>query len=196
MVLRSTLNTEVKGELRVPVKTGWVGRFFDDFAIGDVYQHPLGRTLTETDNTWFTLLSMNTNQVHFNARVGETSEFGRCLVVSTLTLAIAIGQSVIDLTQNAFANLGLDEVKFSRPVFAGDTLFSESCVLDKRESSSRPEAGIVTVYTRSMNQDGEIVCSFRRTFYVFKKSAQRATSTFPAAPVAMPAASDSSGTSR
>jgi acyl dehydratase len=152
---------------------GWTGRFFEDFAVGDVYRHPLGRTVTETDNTWFTLLTMNTNQMHFNAQYAERSEFGKPLVVSTLTVAIAVGQSVTDLTQNAFANLGWDDIRMTHPVFAGDTLWSESLVLDRRESSSRPHAGIVTVTTRTLNQDGKEVCSFRRTFYVYKRGAEQ-----------------------
>lgn len=168
------------------VKDGWQGRFYENFEIGDVYRHPLGRTVEETDNTWFTLLTMNTNQAHFNEQVGAGSEFGRRLVVSTLTLAIAIGQSVTDVTQNAFANLGLDAVKFSHPVFAGDTLWSESQVIATRESASRPEAGIVGVYTRTLNQDGDVVCSFERTFYVHKKSAARGASRFPTAKEPMP----------
>lgn len=163
------------------IKQGWQGRYFEDFEIGDVYRHPLGRTVTETDNTWFTLLTMNTNESHFNAEVGAASEFGKPLVVSTLTIAIAIGQSVIDTTQNAFANLGLDKLKLTHPVFAGDTMFSESLVLSKRESASRPEAGIVTVKTRSLNQHGDEILSFDRTFYVFKRGAERAKSTFPQA---------------
>ena len=134
------------------VDPGWQGRFFEDFEVGDVYQHPLGRTLSEADNTWFTLLTMNTNQMHFNTEYAARSEFGRPLVVSTLTVAIAVGQSVTDLTQNAFANLGWDEIRMTHPVFAGDTLFSESIVLEKRESSSRPHAGIVAVQTRTLNQ--------------------------------------------
>ena len=163
------------------IKNGWQGRYYEDFEIGDVYQHPLGRTITEADNTWFTLLTMNTNQAHFNADVGKASEFGRQLVVSTLTIAIAIGQSVIDTTQNAFANLGLDKVKLTHPVFAGDTLYSESLVLSKRESGSRPEAGIVTITTRTLNQDGDEVLRFERTFYVHKRGAARAASVFPRA---------------
>ncbi|GAA4615115.1 MaoC/PaaZ C-terminal domain-containing protein [Saccharopolyspora hordei] len=163
------------------VKAGWQGRFYEDFEIGDVYQHPLGRTVNETDNTWFTLLTMNTNQAHFNAQVGASSEFGRMLVVSPLTIAIAIGQSVTDLTQNAFANLGLDELRLTAPVFAGDTLWSESIVLSKRESKSRSQAGIVTVKTRTLNQEAVEVLSFKRTFYVHKKEAGRATSLFPQA---------------
>jgi itaconyl-CoA hydratase len=163
----------------VTVKPGWEGRFYEDFEVGDVYQHPLGRTITETDNTWFTLLTMNTNQAHFNATVGESSEFGRMLVASPLTISIAMGQSVIDTTQNAFANLGLDDLLLTAPVFAGDTIWSESIVREKRESKSRPEAGIVTIHTRTVNQDAVVVLSFTRTFYVHKRSAQK--SFFPQA---------------
>jgi itaconyl-CoA hydratase len=165
----------------VTVKPGWQGRFYEDFEVGDVYQHPLGRTITETDNTWFTLLTMNTNQAHFNAQVGRSSEFGRMLVASPLTIAIAMGQSVTDTTQNAFANLGVDELKLTAPVFAGDTIWSESIVLDKRESGSRPHAGIVTIKTRTLNQDGVEVLSFKRTFYVHKRDAAGAESLFPRA---------------
>ncbi|WP_036464135.1 MaoC family dehydratase [Mycolicibacterium iranicum] len=163
------------------IRSGWRGRFYEDFQVGDVYKHPLGRTVTQTENTWFTLLTMNTNQSHFNADVGSSSEFGRPLVVSTLTIAIAIGQSVTDTTQNAFANLGLDKLRLTHPVFDGDTLYSESLVLDKRESGSRPEAGIVTVKTRTLNQNGDEVLSFERTFYVHKHGAAKAHSTWPVA---------------
>lgn len=161
-------------------KQGWTGRFFEDFEIGDVYQHPLGRTVTENDNTWFSLLTMNTNQMHFNTEYAKKSEFEKPLVVSTLTVAIAVGQSVTDITQNAFANLGWDEIRMTHPVFAGDTLFSESLVLEKRESASRPHAGIVTVRTRTLNQDGDEVCSFKRTFYVYRRGAEQVEDTFPA----------------
>lgn len=161
------------------VRSGWSGRFFEDLAVGDIYRHPLGRTVSEADNTWFSLLTMNTNQMHFNAQYAARSEFGRPLVVSTLTLAIAVGQSVTDLTQNAFANLGWDDVVLPNPVFAGDTLWSESQVLASRPSSSRPEAGIVTVRTRTVNQDGVEVCSYRRTFYVHRRGASAITDVFP-----------------
>ncbi|MFC0534201.1 MaoC family dehydratase [Phytohabitans kaempferiae] len=163
------------------IKPGWQGRFFEDFEIDDVYQHPLGRTITETDNTWFTLLTMNTAETHFNAETGRSSEFGRSLVVSTLTLAITVGQSVIDTTFNAFANLGFDNVVLSRPVFAGDTLWSESMVVAVRESASRPQAGIVTIKTRALNQHGDEVLSFLRTFYVYKRGAEGARRSFPTA---------------
>jgi itaconyl-CoA hydratase len=163
------------------LKAGWVGRFYEDFEIGDIYQHPLGRTVNEADNTWFTLLTMNTNQAHFNRRYAEQSEFGRPLVVSTLTLAIAVGQSVIDLSQNALANLGWDDVRMVHPVFAGDTLYSESLVLAKRPSASRPHAGIVKVRTRTLNQDGIEVCSFLRTFCIYKRDAEGVRQHFPEA---------------
>jgi acyl dehydratase len=161
------------------IKQGWTGRFYEDFTVGDVYRHPLGRTISESDNTWFTLLTMNTSQMHFNTEYAARSEFGKPLVVSTLTVAIAVGQSVTDLTQNAFSNLGWDDIKLTHPVFAGDTLYSESLVLDKRESASRPHAGIVTVRTRTLNQDGAEVCSFKRTFYVYKQGAEQLEGLFP-----------------
>jgi itaconyl-CoA hydratase len=167
-------------DLGMKVEQGWTGRFYEDFEVGDVYQHPLGRTITDTDNTWFTLLTMNTAETHFNAEVGNASEFGRSLVNSCLTLAIAVGQSVVDTTQNALANLGWDDVKLTHPVFAGDTLWSESLVVRKRESSSRPYAGIVTIKTRALNQGGAEVLSFVRTFYVYKRGAdQRPQGRFP-----------------
>lgn len=161
------------------IRPGWRGRFLEDFEVGDVYRHPLGRTISEADNTWFTLLTMNTNEMHFNRHHAERSEFGRPLVVSSLTIAIAIGQSVTDLTQNAFANLGLDDLRLTAPVFAGDTLWSESLVLEVRESSSRPHAGIVTVRTRTLNQDGREVLTFTRTFYVYRSDAPQARDGFP-----------------
>lgn len=161
------------------VQAGWQGRFFEDFQVGDIYKHPLGRTVTEFDNTQFTLLTMNTNQMHFNREYAKKSEFSQPLVVSTLTVAIAVGQSVTDLTQNAFANLGWDDIKMTHPVFAGDTLWSESVVLEKRESAKRPHAGIVTVKTRTLNQHGDEVCSFKRMFYVYKTGAEQLENLFP-----------------
>ena len=163
------------------VRPGWQGRFYEDFEVGDVYQHPLGRTISEADNTWFTLLTMNTNQAHFNAQVGASSEFGRMLVASPLTIAIAMGQSVADTSQNAFANLGVDELRLTAPVFVGDTIWSESIVLAMRGSGSRPQAGIVSVRTRTLNQDAAEVLSFTRSFYVHRRGADAAPSLFPQA---------------
>ena len=163
------------------VRPGWQGRLYEDFEVGDVYQHPLGRTICEADNTWFTLLTMNTNQAHFNAQVGAASEFGRMLVASPLTIAIAMGQSVSDTSQNAFANLGVDELRLTAPVFVGDTIWSESIVLATRGSDSRPQAGIVSVKTRTLNQDAVEVLSFTRSFYVHRRGAGAAESLFPQA---------------
>lgn len=151
------------------VREGWRGRFFEDFAVGDIYPHPLGRTVTTTDNIWFTLLTQNTAPVHFDHHYSKQTDFGKPLVDSTFTLALVTGQSVTDISQNVFANLGWDEVKLSNPVFEGDTIYSQSEVLATRESRSRPSVGIVTVRTQGYNQDGKIVISFTRTVMVYKR---------------------------
>ena len=150
------------------VKEGWKGRFFEDFEVGDVYEHPLGRTVTTTDNVWFTLLSQNTAPIHFDHNYASQTEFGKPLVDSTFTLALVTGQSVTDVSQNVFANLGWDEVRLPAPVFEGDTIYSRSEVLEKRESRSRQNAGIVTVKTTGYNQDGEVVITFKRTIMVYR----------------------------
>ena len=151
------------------VKEGWRGRYFEDFEVGDVYEHPLGRTVTTTDNVWFTLLSQNTAPVHFDHNYAAQTEFGKPLVDSTFTLALVTGQSVTDISQNVFANLGWDEVRLPAPVFEGDTIYSQSEVLEKRESRSRPNVGIVTVKTTGYNQEGKTVIEFKRTVMVYKK---------------------------
>ena len=148
---------------------GWKGRFYEDFAVGDVYDHPLGKTVTESDNRWFTLTTQNTSKIHFDDHYASGTEFGRVLVNSPFTLALITGQSVIDLSLNVFANLGWDEVRLPAPVFEGDTLYSRSKVLATRESASRPNLGIVEVYTEGFNQRGEIVITYRRTFMVYKR---------------------------
>ena len=151
------------------VKEGWRGRFFEDFEVGDVYEHPLGRTVTTTDNAWFTLLTQNTAAIHFDRHYAEQTEFGKPLVDSTFTFALVTGQSVTDVSQNVFANLGWDEVKLPAPVFEGDTIYSRSEVLEKRESRSRPDVGIVKVRTTDFNQNGTVVISFERTIMIYKK---------------------------
>jgi acyl dehydratase len=151
------------------VKEGWRGRFFEDFEIGDIYEHPLGRTVTTTDNAWFTLLTQNTAAIHFDHYYAEQTEFGKPLVDSTFTLALVTGQSVTDVSQNVFANLGWDEVRLPAPVFEGDTIYSRSEVLEKRESRSRQNVGIVKVKTTGFNQEGEVVITFNRTIMVYKK---------------------------
>jgi len=151
------------------IKQGWAGRVFEDFEVGDVYEHPLGRTLLAADNIWFTCLTMNTNPIHFDAAYAAQTEFGKPLMNSCLTLALVTGQSVTDLTQNAVANLGWDEVRLPHPVFEGDTIYSRSEVLEIRESQSRPNVGIVKVRTTGANQDGTPVIDFTRTFMVWKR---------------------------
>src|SRR5882672_5222774 len=129
------------------VKEGWKGRFFEDFEVGDVYEHPLGRTITSADNIWFTLLTQNTAPIHFDRHYAAQTEFGRPLVNSTFTLALVTGQSVTDVSQNALANLAWDEIKLPAPVFEGDTIYSRTEVIDTRASRSRDNVGIVTVRT-------------------------------------------------
>jgi acyl dehydratase len=151
------------------VKPGWTGRVFEDFAKGDVYEHPLGRTVTQADNIWFTCLTMNTNPIHFDAEYAKATEFKRPLVNSCFTLALVTGQSVIDLTMNGVANLGWDDVKLPHPLFEGDTVYARSEVLETRESKSRPTVGLVKVKTTGVNQDGQAVIEFNRTFMIWKR---------------------------
>ena len=153
------------------------GRYYDDFIVGDVYEHRPGRTITQADNTWFTLLTMNTHPLHFDEEYGKASEFGRCIVASPLTVAMIVGMSVTDVSQKAIANLGWREIRMTAPLYAGDTLYAESEVIAKRESRSRPTAGLVTVRTTGLNQDGVAVCSFERTVLVPKRGADGAGET-------------------
>ncbi len=151
------------------VKEGWKGRFFEDFEVGDVYQHPLGRTVITTDNLWFTLLTQNTAPIHFDHYYSAQTEFGKPLVDSTFTLALVTGQSVTDISQNVFANLGWDEVRLPNPVFEGDTIYSQTEVLEKRESKSRANVVIVKVNSTGYNQEGKVVITFLRTILVYKR---------------------------
>ena len=151
------------------VKKGWTGRVFEDFEVGDVYEHPLGRTVIAADNVWFTCLTMNTNPIHFDTEYAAATEFKRPLVNSCFTLALVTGQSVTDLTVNAVANLGWDEVRLPHPLFEGDTVRSKSEVLETRESKSRPNVGIVRVKTTGLNQHGTPVIEFTRTFMIWKR---------------------------
>lgn len=151
------------------VKEGWTGRFYEDFEVGDIYRHPLGRTVTAGDNIWFSLLTQNQAPIHIDGHYSARTEFGQPLVNSTLTLALVTGQSVIDVSQNVMANLGWDEVRLPNPVFEGDTIYSRSQVLEKRESRSRPNVGIVTVQTTGHKPDGTVVITFKRTLMVYKR---------------------------
>jgi itaconyl-CoA hydratase len=157
----------------------WRGRFYEDFDVGDVFRSRLGRTVTETDNVWFTCLTMNTNQVHFNAPFAERTRFGRPLVNSTFTLALVAGMSVPDTSENALANLGWTDIKLPNPVFVGDTIWVESEILELRESRSRPQVGIVSVRTRGINQRSEVTVEYRRSFMIYKRDAPEVADTFP-----------------
>jgi itaconyl-CoA hydratase len=150
------------------VVRGWTGRLFEDFVVGDVYEHPFGKTVTQADNQWFTLLTQNVAKVHVDANYARYTEFGRPLVNSAFTLALVTGQSTIDLSMNVYANLGWDEVRMPHPVFEGDTIYSRSQVLATRPSASRPNLGIVTTSSTGVNQDGVVVISYRRTFLVYR----------------------------
>jgi len=145
------------------------GRHYEDFAVGDVYEHRPGRTIGEADNTWFTLLTMNQHPLHFDAAYAAKSEFGRPLVNSCFTLAVVVGMSVSDVSQKAIGNLGWSDIRLTAPVFVGDTIYAESEVLSMRESAKRPTQGIVTVRTTGKKADGTVFMTFERSVLVPKR---------------------------
>ena len=157
----------------------WRGRFYEDFDVGDVFRSRFGRTVTETDNLWFTCLTMNTNPMHFDAPYAEATRFKRLLVNSTFTVALVTGMSVPDTSENAAANLSWTDIELPNPVFAGDTIWVESEVLEKRESRTKPNVGIVGIRTRGVNQDGVVVVEFRRTFMIYRRDAPEVAGRFP-----------------
>ncbi|MGW1419931.1 MaoC family dehydratase [Bradyrhizobium manausense] len=160
------------------VKPGWQGRFFEDFAVGDVYRARLGRTITETDNIQFTMITNNTNQIHFNRHYAEKTEFKRPLVNSALTFSIVAGLAVADVSENGFA-LGWDWIKLPNPVFPGDTIYAETEVMEVRSSRSRPAQGVVTVQTRGINQEGKTVIEFQRSVMVWRRGEAPLLALFP-----------------
>ena len=145
------------------------GRYLEDFKIGDVYEHRPGRTISESDNTWFTLITMNQHPLHFDAAYAATSEWKKPLVNSALTLSIVTGMSVADISQKAIANLGWDKIKLTGPVFGGDTIYAESEVLEVRESKSRPTQGIVTVKTTGKTSEGLVFLTYERSVLIPKR---------------------------
>ncbi len=149
-------------------QAGWQGRYYEDFAVGDIFEHRLGRTVLAADNVWFTLLTVNPNPIHFDVHYAAQTEWGRPLVDSTFTLALVTGLSVADISQNA-VNLGWDEVRLPAPVFEGDTIYAQSEVLRARLSKSRPHQGIVSVRTTGFNQDGVVVIEFKRALLVYRR---------------------------
>jgi itaconyl-CoA hydratase len=160
------------------VKPGWQGRFFEDFEVGDVYRSRIGRTITQADNIWFTLLTNNTNQIHFNEHYAERTEYGKPLVNSALTLAIVAGLGVTDTSENGFA-LGWDQISLPHPLFEGETIYSETEVVEVRESKSRPKQGIVKFRTRGIKQDGTVVIDYTRSVMVWKKASAPIEGSFP-----------------
>ncbi len=161
------------------IKTGWEGRFLEDFAVGDVYRSRFGRTVSEMDNLLFTHLTLNTNPLHFDKRCAERSHWGRVLVNSTFTLSLVVGMTVQDVSENAMANLGWEQITMPNPVFLGDTLYAQTEVLEKRESRSKPQVGIVRVRTQGINQDGKIVIEFTRSIMIYKREHSPTTDLFP-----------------
>ena len=160
------------------LETGWQGRFFEDFTVGDLYRCRFGRTVTEADNIQFTLLTNNTNQIHFNRDYAQRTGYDACLVNSLLTISIVTGMSVPDVSENGVA-LGWTDIRLPNPVYPNDTLYSETEVIELRESNSRPEQGIVTVQTRGYNQKGELVVEMQRTILVWKRAHAPALNLFP-----------------
>lgn len=160
-----------------------LGRFFEDFVVGDSYEHPIGRTISEADSTWFTQLTCNTNQNHFNQHFAQSNPIsqGKIIVNSGLTVAIILGMTVIDMSQNAVANLGWTDIKLTNPLYIGDTLYAESICTDARESKSHQNMGIISMFTRGLNQDGVEIISWRRSVMIPKKSSGIGQNYFPEA---------------
>jgi acyl dehydratase len=157
----------------------WRGRFYEDMDVGDVFRSRFGRTVSEYDNLLFTCLTLNTNSIHFDADYASKTRFGQILVNSTFTLALITGMTVPDTSENALANLQWTDIKLPSPVYVGDTLWAESEILDKRESKSNPEVGIVSMRCRGINQRGQVVIEYRRTFMLQKAGAAAAEGRFP-----------------
>jgi acyl dehydratase len=157
----------------------WQGRFYEDLEPGDVYRSRFGRTVTEADNLLFTCLTHNTNSIHFDRTHAGRTQFGQILVNSTFTLALITGMTVPDTSEHAAANLQWTDITMPSPVFVGDTLWAESEILERRESRSNNDVGIVTMRCRGINQRGQVVIEYRRTFMVYKRDAAQAERTFP-----------------
>lgn len=159
---------------QTPAST-WEGMCYEDFEVGRIYRHRFGRTITEPDNVWFSLLTLGLNQVHFNYDYAARTPFGKPIVASPFTLAVITGISATDFGQNTVANLGWSEIALPHPVVAGDTLYARSKVLAKRESASRPYTGIVEIRTEGYNQEGVVVITFGRTLMVYRRGHLPAT---------------------
>ena len=162
----------------MPIVEGWTGRFFEDFKVGDIYRSRIGRTITDADNIWFTLITNNSNQIHFNAEYAKRTQFKQMLVNSALTIAVVAGLGVIDVSENGFA-LGWDAITLPNPLFVGDTLYCQQEVVELRESKSRRDSGIVKVKTLGLKQDGSVVIEYARSVMVWKRAHAPNRDTFP-----------------
>ncbi|MFP3395877.1 MaoC family dehydratase [Brevibacterium sp. H602] len=158
-----------------------IGRFFEDYTVGDIYQHPFGRTITEADNVWLTNLTLNTNQNHFNEHFASQNPItgGKIIVNSGLTVAMVLGLSVFDMSQNAISNLAFTDINFRHPVYVGDTLYAESVCTEARRSKSRDYAGIISMTTRGLNQDGVTVVSWKRSVMIATRDSGIGQGHFP-----------------
>src|SRR5579862_6536686 len=145
------------------------GRYYEDFEVGAIYKHWPGRTITEYDNTLFALLSMNQNPLFIDEEYARTQPPGRRPVIDTLVFSLTVGMSVADMTGRAIANLGYEKVVFEAPLFPGDSLYAESEVLEKRESASKPDRGMVAIETRGYNQNKQRIIVLRRRYLVSKR---------------------------
>jgi acyl dehydratase len=146
------------------------GRYFEEFEVGAVYRHWPGKTITESDNHLFCLITMNHHPLHLDAHYARTqTQFGRNVVVGNLVYSLLLGMSVPDVSGKAIANLEVESLRHTAPTFPGDTIYGQTTVLDKRESTSKPDRGVVTVETEGFNQDGTSVCVFRRRVLVPKR---------------------------
>ena len=148
------------------------GRDYEELEPGHVFKHWPGRTITEHDATWYSLLSMNQNPLHIDAAYARQRGFRACPAPDTLVFSLAVGMSVADTSGKTIANLGFERVTFEQPVFAGDSLYAESEILEKRESRSKPDRGIIYMETRAFNQKGERVVVLRRRFLAPKRIAK------------------------
>jgi itaconyl-CoA hydratase len=169
-----TMSSEIS-----PAPKEWRGRFYEDFEVGDVFTSRLGHTIGEADNVWFTTITMNTNQMHFNDAYAARTPFGRALVNSCFTLSLVSGLTVPDTSENGAANLEWTDIKLPKPVFVGDTIYAQSEVLGLRESASRPQMGVVSIRSRGFNQDGEVVIEFKRSFLCYKRDAPEVQNAVP-----------------
>lgn len=151
------------------------GRYFDEFSEGDIYRHWPGRTITEADDVAFCMLTMNHHPLHIDAAYAEKTQYGQQVVPGPLVFSLAFGLSVPDVSGKAIASLEVENIQHLAPTFHGDTIYAETTVVEKRESRSRPDRGIVTVDTKATNQRGETVLAFRRKVLVPKGEPQDAS---------------------